>query len=155
VEPEWKKEIGSLQAMIQNLTTEVAELKQHRHPSYQDSAPSFQAGRGRGRGRGGDRDRDRMRGRGRGLTRLTQDYSGMGYDRGPTGVEHHTEGNRPFHVEHWSEDVDSTQQQGWSSDEPVCWRCGQPGHMQYGCRVRLDHTKRPLNYRRPMGRGGP
>lgn len=24
-------------------------------------------------------------------------------------------------------------------EEPTCWRCGQVGHLRYGCRVRLDH----------------
>jgi len=36
---------------------------------------------------------------------------------------------------------------------PICWRCGYPGHMSYGCRVRLDHMKQPLNWHKPMGRG--
>ena len=33
-----------------------------------------------------------------------------------------------------------------------CRRCGQEGHIQVGCRVRLDHT-RHLNSRKPIRRG--
>lgn len=31
------------------------------------------------------------------------------------------------------------------TQEPQCWRCGQMGHIQYGCRVILDHKNKPLN----------
>ncbi|XP_071112991.1 uncharacterized protein [Haliotis cracherodii] len=37
--------------------------------------------------------------------------------------------------------------------EPICYRCGYPGHIASGCRVRLDHLRRPLNWQGPMGRG--
>ena len=41
-------------------------------------------------------------------------------------------------------------------DTPVCYRCGQPGHIKKGCRTRLEEdTSVPLNYNRLMGRGGP
>ncbi|MES9884870.1 MAG: hypothetical protein ABW185_28830 [Sedimenticola sp.] len=48
-------------------------------------------------------------------------------------------------------------------DEIICYRCGQPGHVQYGCRVILDHQRRggrdryqrPSNSRGLMGRGRP
>lgn len=37
-------------------------------------------------------------------------------------------------------------------DEPTCWRCGQVGHVQLGCRVRIDH-RRPLNGQKSAARG--
>lgn len=42
-----------------------------------------------------------------------------------------------------------------SAGDVTCYRCGQQGHLQYGCRVRLDH-RRPqgLNMRRPTARRG-
>jgi hypothetical protein len=39
-------------------------------------------------------------------------------------------------------------------DDIVCWRCGQIGHVQLGCRVRLDHQRKGLNSNRPASRGG-
>ena len=37
----------------------------------------------------------------------------------------------------------------------VCYRCGYPGHIAIGCKVRLDHQRKPLNWKGSMGRGHP
>ena len=39
-------------------------------------------------------------------------------------------------------------------DEPTCHRCGQLGHLSYGCRVNLDKVQRNLNANRPVSKGG-
>lgn len=38
---------------------------------------------------------------------------------------------------------------------PVCYRCGQEGHVQSGCRVRTDHLRQNLNSMGPASRGRP
>lgn len=38
---------------------------------------------------------------------------------------------------------------------PQCYRCGQYGHLQVGCRVIMDHSQRHLNSKRPMSGGYP
>lgn len=38
-------------------------------------------------------------------------------------------------------------------EEPQCFRCGQYGHYKRGCAVKLDHSKRGLNFKKPMTRG--
>lgn len=37
--------------------------------------------------------------------------------------------------------------------EPICYRCKQPGHIARRCTVRMDHSRRNLNLRRPSLRG--
>ena len=39
-------------------------------------------------------------------------------------------------------------------EEPICYRCGQKDHIQFGCRVRLDHSRKDLNRDQPLPRGG-
>ena len=38
-------------------------------------------------------------------------------------------------------------------EEPQCFRFGQYGHYKRGCGVNLDHSKRGLNFNKPMMRG--
>ena len=48
------------------------------------------------------------------------------------------------HVQLHDEGIVDYDEQGYDYDyqEPVCYRCGQPGHIALGCRVRLDHSRR-------------
>jgi hypothetical protein len=65
-------------------------------------------------------------------------------------------GEQPYDRQHTTFDGDiPPDQQVFDDDvrEPVCWRCGQSGHIRAGCRVRLDHVRRPLNWDRPTARG--
>ena len=36
-----------------------------------------------------------------------------------------------------------------------CWRCGLFGHVQTGCRIRVDHLRKDLNGKKPMQRERP
>ncbi|OWF54733.1 Paraneoplastic antigen-like protein 5 [Mizuhopecten yessoensis] len=55
----------------------------------------------------------------------------------------------------WSQDYrqDQGKEQGFRQDRgkdqgnrgPVCWRCGQYGHIRRDCRVIMDHSRRDLN----------
>lgn len=38
-------------------------------------------------------------------------------------------------------------------DKIYCKRCGQEGHIQIGCRVRMDHSRKHLNGKKPGRRG--
>lgn len=47
-----------------------------------------------------------------------------------------------------------TQQPTQPKEQDIqCRRCGQYGHIQIGCRVRLDHLKSDLNANKPMTQG--
>ena len=37
--------------------------------------------------------------------------------------------------------------------QQVCWRCGEPGHIRYDCRARLDHSRQSLNGQGSTGWG--
>ena len=44
----------------------------------------------------------------------------------------------------------TTQQNRAYRKDIQCYRCGQYGHIARGCRIRMDHSKKDLNTKRPM-----
>ncbi|XP_033752164.1 uncharacterized protein LOC117335976 [Pecten maximus] len=65
-------------------------------------------------------------------------------------------GNPKHHSDRKSAQIPNTQEnrrRDNPTDEPVCWRCNQPGHLRIGCKVRLDHSKQPLNSNMPTSGG--
>lgn len=69
-------------------------------------------------------------------------------DQRPTAPDHHVrEDNQTARPQHRP----ARDQAAWQRrprTEPVCWRCGMPGHVRSGCRM-------PLNGTAPVGRGRP
>ena len=104
-----------------------------------------QVGQSRGRGRG------RGRSRGRPMEMSYDAYApvpfygqsdqtlSFGHGPGPVGFGPRGPGaTEPRYRYQYTED-----------GQPICARCGQIGHIQSGCRVILDHSKRHLNGPRP------
>lgn len=155
-EADWSKRMTGLESMIQQLSTDVADMRKNR-----DSSPRYACDGGTP-AQPGYRGSDFRSHGGRGLYRQTWFEEGR-VDSGSADAMHasapRSRGGRGMYRQ---PGMESRQDEGipaprttYSGDEVVCWRCGQPGHLQYGCRVRLDHSRRPLNSRRPMGRGRP
>ena len=145
-----KSELQELKGMLQQLTAKVTNLEkehQNKDHSKQQSATSSnnrgqqdtrQYNRGYRGGRGGNRSyggSDYHRGH------YTPHYQGRYGDDRP----HQYYGNQHYGFEGYQEDSED--------GGPICYRCGQEGHLARGCRVLLDHSKRGLNSRRPASRG--
>lgn len=92
-------------------------------------------------------------------SRQQQSYSdlnlrfGRGQRRYPRGYGYANQGSRNCPDTPMDRQPEDTGNQ--DLDGPVCYRCGQIGHMKIGCHVRLDHFNRGhLNQRRSTGRRG-
>lgn len=65
-------------------------------------------------------------------------YRGRGNQHRGRGRHFYTSTLRPSGQDYVSTDGNRGNLQG----EPQCWRCLQYGHLQYGCRVNMDHNRR-------------
>ena len=76
-------------------------------------------------------------------------------NRGRSSFRAHPRGNRGRSINYNSRYYSHSSND--SISEVTCHRCGQKGHIQLGCRVRLDHQgrqfNRPLNFNASMRKG--
>ena len=155
-------DISELKSMMAELKNDMAELRQKqqsqqqcisgqvyqqttapvgRQSSQRSRQPSF---RGRGSSSGWRRGFDVR------STSYPSSSNGNTEPHFPQTAESHQQLATSTRGGHTSAQSDES-----SNGEPICWRCGYPGHLAYGCRVRLDHIRHPLNRHRPMERGQP
>lgn len=121
-----KEETEELRTIVNRLSTELEEMRKEReYGQYR--------GRTMTRGHYSQRYRAPTRFRGQSSSYRFQAPQSTGF------YNSNSQGTR-FH------DPSQT-----ATDDVVCWRCGQKGHLQIGCRV--DHLRGNLNGRRPSARG--
>lgn len=132
-EPEKQDEIKELKGMIQQLTTKVSAIEQgstfkrfEQQPTSWDHKDQQQQ-----YSRGNYQSRNSY-----GSFRRSPRYN-QGYYR---------------QYEYGYGDQESNLQET-EDGQPICYRCKQPGHIARRCTVRMDHSRRNLNIRRPSLRG--
>ncbi|XP_071085156.1 uncharacterized protein [Haliotis cracherodii] len=155
-----ERDLSELKDMMKELKAEISEMKEQQTqmsaqvyqcqsfihpnpPSYEDR--QHQSGSWRGRGRDPRRREcgQKVTWRGAQSGDAPQGAAAPLYQP-PSPQQSQPTGGRI--TSQWN----NTQPQG---NTPICYRCGYPGHLAYGCRVLLDHQRRPLNLPGPMGRG--
>ena len=133
-ESEQSDDFKELKGMIQQLTTKVNALENRDRKSEEHNTSNHSSKYT------GPNDRQPNRGRG--------NYRAHGY-RGYQERSYPTYDNYDGYA-YGYQDMEAYETE---DGEPICFRCKQPGHLALGCRVRMDHSKHALNYRRPSLRG--
>ncbi|XP_067664260.1 uncharacterized protein [Haliotis asinina] len=158
------RDLLELRGMMTDLKAEISKIKEqqteisaHVYQSQSFTQPSLeryddrqlQSHTWRGRGREPKRGRGKQFGQNTSWSREqsgdVQHGAAAPHYQHPCLQQSQSSGRRS--TSQW----DSTQPQGRNT--PICYRCGYPGHLAYGCRILLDHQRRPLNLPGPMGRG--
>ncbi|VDI11389.1 Hypothetical predicted protein [Mytilus galloprovincialis] len=130
-----------LKGMVQQLTHQFTELRRQQQQQPQEQLqqqPQQQYYRGNNfRG-----NRGNNRGRGRG---------GQWYNNQQEQQQHNYQQGQQQQNYQQGQQQQNYQQGGNYQQNPIlCRRCVQEGHIQIGCRVRLDHTRQDLNSKKPM-----
>jgi hypothetical protein len=123
-----------IRATIQQMATDIQELKQNRQFTTHSSEEIHRDWRGRGQASIASRNN---------FTCHDQRYNTTPTNRHGQNNTHSTYPNirHQGHQSTYNRDEDRL---------PRCYRCGQTGHIQIGCRARLDHSRTAgLNFKRP------
>jgi hypothetical protein len=116
------------------MAADIQELKQNRQFNTHSSEDTHRNWRGRGQASITSRNN---------FTRHDQRYNTTPTNRHGQNNTHSTYPNirHQGHQSTYNRDEDRL---------PRCYRCGQTGHIQIGCRARLDHSRTAgLNFKRP------
>jgi hypothetical protein len=123
-----------IRATIQQMATDIQELKQNRQFNTHSSEDTLRNWRGRGQASMASRNN---------FTRHDQRYNTTPTNRHAQNNTHSTYPNTRHqgHQSTYNRDEDRL---------PRCYRCGQTGHIQIGCRARVYHSRTAgLNFKRP------
>lgn len=123
-----------IRATIQQMAADIQELKQNRQFNTHSSEDTHRNWRGRGQASITSKNN---------FTRHDQRYNTTPTNRHGQNNTHSTYPNirHQGHQSTYNRDEDRL---------PRCYRCGQTGHIQIGCRARLDHSRTAgLNFKRP------
>ena len=118
-----------IRCMLQKLTADVESLKKSgqsfNNNSNNNSSSNNNNGKNNWKGKRGISDQQPQQ-----QQRHYDDRSSRNYDRS----------TRQHGSQH------STPRQQNDQHGPCCYRCGQEGHVAVGCRVRLDHVRKPQDF---------
>ncbi|XP_041360541.1 uncharacterized protein LOC121376829 [Gigantopelta aegis] len=156
-----RTDLDKLTSVVQDLCSQVSDLK-HRQDSTFVNQQQFQNPASQPRL---DAPYNQSRGDRKMFTRGVTPYYSQ--QSGPRRTSQYVDDTRPKtgmptrnYSQHTSSFPDGNNFEdagvtGYEYQEPVCYRCGYSGHIVLGCRVRVDHLRRPLNSRGLMRRGRP
>lgn len=130
--------LDNLEKSMKSVTT--SKISQENPDSQASNSKSPQSnqdrGRGRGRGRGGFRGRGRGGSGGHNHADSSNNYSPPDNNNSWYNYSSWQGGNNDHNT---SSSTGQGQSQPTPGREVTCYRCGQIGHVAYGCRVVLDH----------------
>ncbi|OWF39253.1 hypothetical protein KP79_PYT25197 [Mizuhopecten yessoensis] len=113
-----------LEAMVQQLTVDIAEMKKK-------SSKPLQGKEGQQGRRFDQPPNNRYNNR-----------RGTNHYRGDNNYQQSTANNNVNRPQQYN----NSNRMNPEHEEPICWRCGQSGHLQYGCRVNVNHVRRPQDF---------
>lgn len=138
---------AELRNIVNKLAIEVKEMREQQAVSTASMVQQhFNQNRYRPGNRGNRRPQRYYRNQG---NRYQPQHQGNGYSQ-PQITRQESDSGRQ---ENNTDDQYKNQNRG-RDGSPVCWRCNQKGHLQIGCRVRMDNNRRAgLNSSRSALRG--